>query len=484
MVQVLPPPYNLGTAIGQATGQGVQSGLQDALMFHAQQQRLSNTINKIQQANPQIAKNPYLSQVLGLSPLLAHPGGAQLLGEVAPLLQKTALAEAQMNAINAARNAIPPGMQPTQVSPLSAPTNIPSGQPQETPTQLETPWSKYLHPQVSTSPLSTFPQTTAGPTTTPEMSPSQLDAFALDYMSRAAQLGTPATYDQGMAIGQARNEQIRASNDVIRSQQISREDAQKKLTSDIVERAINDRLINTDEWPEGRTIVEKLALQQSGAPNRTEAWENVRTNLRSIQNARSSLLRNYEVPGPLSKAYRKLNGSFKEKEQAIKDMQPNLDVFRKHGLFEDARNVLVNTVGLGPEDAERALFPPSKQEAGVLQSFPKHMIQGRGKELEPRELEVFPGELAKLSPEKFPEFKNQMADFLAKNPGANLLTARGFLNQDKGYAWQDIVKAIDELIQERRFFPNLEQDKQLNVIREAPIQGLSNWFKFLWKETK
>ncbi len=293
-------------------------------------------------------------------------------------------------------------------------------------------------------------------------------------------MSLPEALSQGNAV----NQQIRSSNEVIRGEKNQREQAQKALTEDMVTRAENSGLIDKKNFPEGSTIAGKLALEQAGAPNKEEAWENLRTNLRKVENARHSLARNYSVPGQADKAYRKLTGTFKEKEQALNDMQRNLDVYREHGLFDEARDLLVNTVGLGPEDTERALFPPSEQEKKSLNSFPRNPQRYRKGEHIPLAEVAFPGEIAKTKPEDFQKLKESTYEFLKKNPGSNLINFRGDVNQDKGYGWQDINKAVSELIEERRFVPNIEQDKQLNVIREAPIQGLGKWFDFLWKGTK
>lgn len=485
MVTILPPATNVGTQIGQ----GFQQGLQSALEFAAQQQRLGKTVEQIKRDNPNIASNPYLSQVLGLSPLLNVPGGSQLLGEVAPLLAQQGQNQAQIEAIRRARE----GRGGTAMGGPGGPGGLspqPVGQPQTQPGGAQQPaaagqtGNRFLSPQVASSPLTTFPEVTAGPTTQPEMSPAQLQDYALTLMEESAKFGKPMSLADGLAQGNALNQQIRASNEVIRSEKTQREAAQRALTDDMVARAQNSGLIDAEKFPEGRTIAGKLALEQAGAANKEQAWENLRTNLRKVENARHSLSRNYTQPSLVGAATRKITGTFKEKEQALKDMQPNLDIYREHGLYDEARDLLVNTVGLGPEDTERALFPPSKEETKILGAFPTNPSPTKKGEHIPLSQLEFPGEIARLNPDNFRSFKERVFDYIKQHPNANLINLRGRLNQDKRYSWQDINQALSELVDERRFSPNIEQDKEFNVIREAPIQGLGKWFDFLWKGTK
>lgn len=93
-----------------------------------------------------------------------------------------------------------------------------------------------------------------------------------------------------------------------------------------------------------------------------------------------------------------------------------------------------------------------------------------------------------MEPAQYKEFKEGLADWIGKNNSKehpiNLQTLRGNLNQGKRYAWQDISKAINELIAEQRFAPDPEQENQLAKINHAPIPGLLEIFDFWWKGKK
>ena len=58
------------------------------------------------------------------------------------------------------------------------------------------------------------------------------------------------------------------------------------------------------------------------------------------------------------------------------------------------------------------------------------------------------------------------------------------LNQGKKYAWQDYSRVISELSDEERFIPNQQQFQELKVIKQAPVQGLLEMFRFLWTGKK
>ena len=99
--------------------------------------------------------------------------------------------------------------------------------------------------------------------------------------------------------------------------------------------------------------------------------------------------------------------------------------------------------------------------------------------------ESYPGDQFRIQDRNdFEKFKTEVEGYLKKYPDANLVTLRGRLNQDKRYAWQDISKAVGELMEERRFTPDNFQYSQLPVINQAPLPGMVEQFNEWLKETK
>lgn len=480
----LPAPVNVGTNIGESIGQGLSRGFETSTQQQFQRSKLQEAFSKLKPgAN-------FIEQLKTIAPdLLTTPGGAQALSELAPVLGKFAQNEALLTALNKRGPSTNQSLPQNQwVEPLE--------QPQAPAITIQ---DKYRNPRLPKSEKTTFPQRTAGPQPQREMSPQQIDDLAKDIMLQSALSGNPITYPEALNTANAQNNQIVQSNERINLQNERIKQAQSTLSQNLINRATNSGLIKT---PEDRTVAEKLALQSADAETETDAWEYVRTGLRDYEAARNDLVRSYSVPGPFKTGYRKLLGSYKEKEQAIKDLQPSLDKYRKYGLFDEAKNDLVTQVGMGAEDAQSALFPLNPTTKKELDSFPKNQIKeptrtpktfGLGGVLGSLATSIgplsnieldFPGQSFVLPPEKFNEFKEKLLPILKENESINLISLRGKLNQDKRYAWQDIYKAIDELIAEGRFTPDIEQDKELKIIRNAPLPGLAQQFKYLWTETK
>jgi hypothetical protein len=485
---IRPTLPTVGQGIGKAIGRGLEESLPEGARqaFHQ---------SKLQDAFDDLKNNPsgnFMEDLARIAPVLATtPGGSQLLGELAPLLANRARSQVYTNEGGGeaeGRGSAGPGRGGNQRL---------TGQGMEQAGQVAAPGNpdKFLNPQDTASADTTFPQPTTPQDFLPEMSYAEKKQMHLDTMKRLEQAGQP---DDPMAVWNYVNEearQITDQNNRLREQQKDIKNSQDIVTSGVVTRADNLGMLKE---PEDRTVISKLALENKNAPDSEKAWEAVRTGYRDFSNARSGLERMYTVPGPIDKFYRKVLGSYKDKEQASKDAQRGLDHYRKHGLYDEARKLLTNDIGLGAEDTEEWLFPPTPGQKKQLDNFPKNnkkvlrpgalldLKPSSGKTMEQRNESEFPGEAFQLDQPQFEKFKDELGRMVSgrDNEPINLISLRGRLNQDKKYAWQDVSKAINELIDEQRFTPNIEQEKQLKVIQEAPMPGLAQMFDFMLKGTK
>lgn len=474
---VLPRPTS-ASMLGEGLG-----GLAGSLAGQAyKEKRLSDAFSGLQNA-PQ---GDYLSQLSAIAPtLLTTPGGAELLGQLAPLLSRSAQSRIQQQAIQNRRGPLP---EPAQQAPQMEKAAAKNIQPQDISRRPESPEDVYRQDPTITSDEGVYPQRTTGSRVEPLMNPGQVEDFALNVMAQSEAMGTPISYQDAMNLANTQNQQRASYNEQILREQQLRDAMNKQMSEGVVERAIQSGLIKTQDgkalYPEEVTVIEKLANKYRNSPTPAEQYDNVRRDYGKYQTARESLMRMEDIPGPLDKFYRNWKGTFKQKEEMMKDAQPYLDQYRKLGLFNEAREILMTGMGLGREDAEIALFPFRGSQRKELESF--QGLPRRSKPTypgQPTESE-FPGSENNLDPRRYEDFKGKVADYLKKNPSVNLLAMRGYLNQDKRYSWEDIKNAVTQLISEGEFQPDLIQKDQLPFIQQAPLPGMADIFKNFLKGTK
>jgi len=416
--------------------------------------------------------------------LLTTPGGAQALSELAPLLQRSALAASAKKSQQDRRGRVAgtqpqntpviPGIQATPAEKSAVP-NIPEGM-----TAQE---YKFRHPEVPSSAFSTFPQPSAGPEKEKEMNEADVEDYANILTENQEADGLIPDYAKNFEVAKQKQHAIQQNNQRIEDQKSKIEESREKATASVVARAKNSGLIKD---PEDVTIAEKLALQAPYAANENERWEYVRTGLRHFESARQQIRREFDLPNPIQKAYRKLLGTYKDKETMIHGLQSAMDKYRKYGLYDELRTLLINELGLGSEDTELAIFPFTENQKESVDSL------GKNTQKEPLDMSYmeqnFPGERHNLEPDDFNEFKERLSDIISKNEGINLIGLRGYLNQKMRYSWRDISKAMNQLIEEKRFgregVPDVVQDSQLKVVNQAPLPGLAQAFNFLFTGAK
>lgn len=476
MVQIIGPSPR-AMQLGQI-GQQVGSGL--AKRFVPPEQEVQRGLLQKAFAELKGAEGQdYLSQLEAIAPtLMTTPGGAEALSQLAPILAARARSKAQRDAI-ARRRGISPEMTPEEqklISGAKAEQQLPES---DVDTKIGTPYErKELFPKGEEP---TYPDPSAGPQLQRIMSPQELENYAIDLMQASDQMGQPMDYNSALQTANKYNENTQAYNNTVLKEMELRKENIKDLNSDIVQRAINSNLIKDDD-DEARTVAEKLGYEARKANNPAERWEHVRDGLRDFNTARQKIRREADLAGPFPTLWRKMKGTFKDKETVIKNLQPALQVYRKNGLYDEARAILSNELGFGPEDTETALFPFTKEQSRDVNLFRNNSIKPKST---PTLLsETFPGEQFSLPEEKFQTFKEDLAGFLNKNKDTNLVSLRGVLNQNKKYSWQDISRAVNELVDEKRFTPKYQQSVQLGIINEAPLPGMGNIFEYWWKGAK
>lgn len=484
MVQIfdLTPTESSRSLAGKSMAMGIAKNFPDPQQL-VQRGMLQEAMNRL----PQNASPLDMLKTIGPQ-LMTTPGGAQLLGELAPLLQRTGgnkalssyyedkMAElqkqiGQQQQIGAPQQPGAPTSQ--QTTPYISP-NI------GTKVQGQQYFSK---PTAPVSPESTFPKISALPEKKPMMSPEQKDFRRLQLMKAYADQNIP--YDPAAIDNVIQNEEnsIMNYNAQIDKENEARAIKQQKQTADIMKRF--EQSSQVPKSNEDKFIFEKFANEAKDAANPNDQYTYAKKKYEQYDNARNGLLREADLPGIGEKLFRKAIGTYKSKEDVLKQLRPNIQKLLDLGLENEARSILSNEIGLGMEDTELALFPPSAEESKLYSTFkPNPQIvsyqkQGKGKDI-PR----FPGEELSLNEDQFQSFKQDILGILEKYPNTNLVALRGVVNQDKKYSWTDYGKALAELIDEGLIDPNNYQEQQWNVVKSPPIPGLGAMFKEFWMGTK
>lgn len=459
----------MGLNFGQGTNQVVQQQYQKGLLQKAFQ-------NLNQEGN-------FLENLKSIAPiLLTTPGGAQALGELAPVLGKAAENQAYSKFLQGKQKP----QATTPQTPLAQPNQQQTAPIPEKPV-APTPEEYYRSPEKYASPESLYPERTAGMQPEPEMSQNDIESATLDLMNDSRASGKPIPYQEALSSVMNLNNARITRNQRIEQQKAAQQEAQEKITGDLVNRSNNAGYIKN---PEDRTVAARIGLDAKRFPDKEKQWEYVRNGMRQWETAKSSIQRAGSLDGPLAKMWKKGFGTYKDKETLMKDVQEGLKFYKKYGLFDEARNDLRDNLGFGSDDVERTLFPLDKQQKQGIEQFPKSPFKiplNKSDETPATYEEInnpFPGEKFNLEEKEFDSFKKNLQQYLTQNPKANLVVLRTELNQGKRYSHQDINRAVTELIDEGLFEPDSVQSGELNVIRQAPLPGLLDMFKNVWTGAK
>jgi len=337
----------------------------------------------------------------------------------------------------------------------------------------------FRNPQPPSSPENQFPQTTAGPQPQQEWTPDKIEDYALQLVANSTATGNPMSYADAYNQAQNQARTVIDSNRRIEEQQQTRQQNYDKISTETMNRAQQSGLIKNEE---DKTVVQKLAYQARNAPDDASRWEYVRTGMRDFQAARDKIVRQ-TIPGMNpSTLWKKVSGSYQDKQSVIKTLQPALEKYKQYGLYDEARNDLITGLGLGPADAENALFPLSQEQSNQLKQLPVNKNKPKFESTDFSK--KFPGEGYEVQGQEYEGLKNTVRKFINANPGINLLSMRTYLNEDKKYAWQDISKIVEELISEGSFKPDVEQDKQIRNINQSAIPGMAEILKYNMFDTR
>lgn len=469
MVQIISPsPAAMQRGqIGQALGMGINKNFVDP------QQLVQR--NMLREAMSNLPENAsYLDILKNVGPeFMTTPGGSQLLSEMAPLLQKEAQAKSYLNYLKSqGQGGTTTSGQPTV--PGGQPNVAGAGQP---PTEVKPFGEEYFkNPQPPVGKEGTYPKMSALPEPIPVMTPEVMRQREEQLIAQSLAQGHQPDPVAIKNVILSEQNRIDKYNENIEKERGTRESKQQEQSKRMLTRFNNS---HPNSSSEDQVVFEKFANEARDAANENDAYTYARAKYENYENAKNGLIREADIPDFVTKMYRQAVGTYKSKENVLKDLQPNIKKLKDLGLEDQARSILSNDVGLGMEDTELAMYPPSKEENLMYNKF-KPNPQFDKINVHAR----YPGEEAALPQEEFMKFKDEIANILEKNPDSNIAAMRGILNTGKKYAWTDISRAYAELIDEGRFKPNSMQEKQLTVIKSPPIPGMGEMFKDFFKGTR
>ncbi len=475
MVQVFSPSPGAMQAgqIGQALGIGVGKNFPDPQQL-VQRGLLEEAMGKL----PQNASLIDTLKTIGPQ-LMTTPGGSQLLAELAPILQKQSTSQGYLDYLKQ-QQAQQPGIDAGSQMQPGIPgqgqlSNNQSGQ------EVRPEGAEYFkNPTPPVGKEGTYPKMSALPNPVPLLTPQEMRNKEQQLTASYLAQGMPADPVAIQNTIQNEQQQRMQFNQKIEEERGVREGKQLQQTNRIMERFDNSSIKPKSE--EDKFIFEKFANEAKDAANENDQYQYAKAKYTQFDNARNGLIREAEVPGFIDRMFGKLSGTYKSKESVIKDIQPHIKRLKDLGLESQARSILSGDIGLGMEDTELALNPPTKDENKFYSSFPNNKSYKEGSFVEGGLR--FPGEESSLPREEFVNFKEKIADYLTKNPEANIVSLRGILNADKKYAWTDVSKSLAELMDEGRFKPNPVQEQQWNVVKSAPMPGMGTLFKEFWRGTR
>lgn len=481
MVHVSTTRPSLGAALGQGAGQGIEQ--------FANRKTLTKAFEDLNK--PGFEQKSYTQQLGTLLPaLLSVPGGAQLAGELAPVLSQRANNQNYLNYLDQRRSA-----RANSKGQAAAPTGenmgvMVQGPEGEIATEgFRNPAEQMQrNPQAMTSPESTTPLQTMQNQAAQPMTADQIQDEIENVMRSSMATGKPISYGEANQIVQQDQANRIRQNEMLEADKQRREESFDKRRNEGLAQAKNSGLIKD---PYEEPIFTKFLDEGKNAKNSNEQFLYAKNKFDKYKNARDTIRRSVDAPNPITGTYRKLLGTYQDKESVLKNLQPQIKIYKDLNLIEPLRNDLATTVGLGPEDIETAIYPPPAQQKKDWENFPKNSIKpdkgfklfGGGGE-EKTLFDKFPGEGYQLPSDKFETFKTDIAKHLQKYPETNLIAMRGFLNQSGKYAWQDISKAVNELEEEGRFKPDQVQLDEKFIINNAPMPGMAQFFRNILTEAK
>lgn len=520
----LPVLYNRDPMgqFGSSLGNSMSNVYKEQYQYNLNKSRLNEALGEIQNykgPNGQSLEEMPLHQQIAImgKAFLNTPGGSQLMGELAPILQKqysvNQQAKAQREAIDRQRSRNAPGGQKNYPVMTNAPPGQPSPLVQQTPPPQQQPLSpeQWIGQQTNQAAQNT---SRLGPTIgapslersaqerTPRRStaPDPVQTMGRDEMHQMALDITEASGGQ-VPFAQAMDQVIKMNDQAIQQNQLlqSEKDRDEAKEAALIKGG-NEKFQNqfaqkqkwdTYEQERYHTLYNRYLNQayDQGLKNSNDVYDYAAKRLQRRIKADTSLTNSITRPNFIKNAWNNLMGEGqKTVNESIFDLRNKITPIIEDGDIDYVRKVLSKDLGFGPAEVKMVINPMSKEQKQYMDEkipSPKAYYKEVGR-LETRDM-PFPLKAnykMRVDPSKKDELIGTISEsvnkILSTNPNTDLvLMRREFLK--KGYDWRSLSEGINKAIYNNPEIKlNSEQEKDLNTLIDRPPQaGLYQIFQNL-----
>lgn len=466
-------------------GQGAEGAgrvLGEQFRFNQKKGRIQEALGSLDKLTPEQRRDP-LQMLKGV---LAATAGLEDQGRMAGPLYDALI---RQQGISASQGVAPPGAgaaQPPQQQAAYQGTARPSqvggqqiGQPQQNQQQLTEAQQLALRPTPTSDPLGVGRPRTSTDLRAPQplLSPQEQQQEAQRIAQQKTAFGSPTTWEQEMPSVEAENARREAYNKTIDAENKNILNYREKL-GESAQQAYKGHVPADQQTEKDKKRFEKYYLEAENATE-PERFDYARRKFDQLTAAREAVKLQPSRPNWLNNIARKVEGSDRNLDQAIGELQGIVKPLIDLGEYQEARDLLINDVGLGLDETERVIHPMSKEQIRGIDSIPS----GKTTKLPVGEFLKKTGGFAGIGGQEFvPQkqnietLKNQIPKLLEQYPDLDLIQVRNKLSK-KNYDWREFSQAIQELDGEGKL--NLNQDARNNIqyLYNPPVKGMMNIFK-------
>ena len=445
MVSVLPAKISPWQAIGQSMTE-LGKNTPDLLERRYQRGQLQNSLDEIKNLAGTEGTKPLDLILSAMKAGAGIPGSERYLGQLIPELAKFAQAGASQNIpvageqqgrsretmqqVQGNQQPLPNFLNQPEQSSQFFPTNLgPQGGPGNLPRQA------------TTGEIRSIPNR------------SEQISQARDLSKQSTDAGIPLTVPQALEQVKAQIEEDKVHNDLVEKERQQRVTSQKEYG----QRAADELLKKYPEATSEQQAIFQKYGEQEAAKGKSESDINrsIAKKAEQFKNSIVNVKKSASAPRLQNKLQRAFEGTYKDVEQASKDLRSHLQPILDLGLYDTARNLLTD-LGYYPEEREAIINPLSEHEKVVLNKVPEAVrkqkpVYGAPATLYPR---------YDYAPDQLQNIQQGLQDLKNADPNFSLVLSRKAF-EDKGYDWRMFKDAFNQL-EEQGF--ELTDDQKIQKI--------------------
>lgn len=445
MVSILPGESNW-EKIGQAIGQNLGQSLPGATQQGFNRGQLQNSLASIRDAATKPNSSPLDITLAALQAGAGIPGSERYLGQIIPMLQSLASANAQQKTPYGTSGEEERDRTPVQVSQRPESPEFLGRSNEER--------SNFPSNRLANVGPGQVPQEATTGVKIPLLTPEQKRDRAVKLARERTAAGIPTKPQEALEEINAEQADVRLHN-----QSVDQELAQRrKGQQDFGQKA----LARLEEVYPGASPQLKAIFQKKGedaslrGDSDAEIEEYLANEAKKIGNSIFNAKKSLSAPRLLQNLGRTFNGTYRDFSEAGADVKKHLQPLLDLGLYDEARNILKNDLGYAPEEREIILNPLSDRATSVFAQIPA-APKAR------KTLGLPTGNDTKAIKEGLLELKKVQPNF------SPVLARKSF--EDLNYDWKDFANAWNELLQEG-FQLEDDQRNQQALLDTPPLSRL------------